>query len=51
MAEQIERDEVRWFPIDKALCITEQTEDENEIEILYQLTKIEAEVGFFWLIM
>jgi len=29
--ELIERDEIKWFPVDKALCIVENEENQQEI--------------------
>ena len=31
--EQIERDEIKWFPVDKALCIVENEENQQEIQV------------------
>jgi hypothetical protein len=44
VADLIESLDVKWFPIDKALCVTENEEDENEVEILKQMKKIEVNV-------
>ncbi len=45
VADLIESLDVKWFPIDKALCVTENEEDENEVEILKQMKKIEINVS------